>query len=531
MSRAFRRPILAAFGAASLLAVGSAGAGVVYHVDVDAPSGGGAGTSWANAFKSLQLAFDTAMPGDEIWVKQGVYVTPGTAYLMREGTAVYGGFAGVETARSQADPSSNPTILDAQKVSRVLAMSGAGPTVMDGFTLRNGLTGDEGGGALYDYHLEVDFSRCDFVGNKAVGGDGGAVKFYGGDVSFTDCRFIDNVAGNAEGGAVEHYGGDVWFERCVFDGNKSIVAGVYRSYGGSCTFLNSLFVRNRAFGTASIADTYQSTMRFIHCTATMNTADGDYAVDTAQSNVEVHNSIFHGNTYNAAYFGTGKPFPGAVTVTHSVVETGFPGQGNVDADPNFIQPSADDFRPLFPSPVLDAGDSSQVPAGVTIDLAGAPRFVDLAAVGDTGFGPPPHPDMGAYEAQCENPPVAYGDGCVGAGSLVPQIVVNSCPAIGAPLALVFTNAVGGSTAIVFAGAGMGNVPIGQYCTFLVHPILPPLFSLPLGGSGPGNGHAVLSGVVPPTTPVGAVVTWQFFVMDPNAGDGFAASPGLRLTFN
>jgi len=46
---------------------------------------------------------------------------------------------------------------------------------------------------------------------------------------------------------------------------------------------------------------------------------------------------------------------------------------------------------------VDAGDNTAVPAGITTDLAGQPRFVDDPKVPDTGRGTPPIVDMGAYE--------------------------------------------------------------------------------------------------------------------------------------
>ena len=46
---------------------------------------------------------------------------------------------------------------------------------------------------------------------------------------------------------------------------------------------------------------------------------------------------------------------------------------------------------------MDAGKNLDVPGGVTLDLAGLPRFFDDPTVPDTGSGIPPIVDMGAYE--------------------------------------------------------------------------------------------------------------------------------------
>jgi hypothetical protein len=88
------------------------------------------------------------------------------------------------------------------------------------------------------------------------------------------------------------------------------------------------------------------------------------------------------------------------------------GGGNVDADPRFVDAAGadgtlgtpdDDLRLDSDSPAIDAGNNSAVPAGITTDLDGADRFVDVAGVPDTGSGNAGDPivDMGAYEAAYE----------------------------------------------------------------------------------------------------------------------------------
>lgn len=69
--------------------------------------------SWGAAC-TLQRALTVAVAGDEIWVQQGTYM-PGTAradtFAIPNGVAVYGGFVGTETARSQRNPDPASTIL------------------------------------------------------------------------------------------------------------------------------------------------------------------------------------------------------------------------------------------------------------------------------------------------------------------------------------------------------------------------------------------------------------------------------------
>ena len=73
------------------------------------------GTSWAVPV-SLKQALQVAAICSELWLAKGVY-KPGAAgetgqtFAIANGVAMYGGFAGTETAREQRDPSLNLTVL------------------------------------------------------------------------------------------------------------------------------------------------------------------------------------------------------------------------------------------------------------------------------------------------------------------------------------------------------------------------------------------------------------------------------------
>jgi hypothetical protein len=88
-------------------------------------------------------------------------------------------------------------------------------------------------------------------------------------------------------------------------------------------------------------------------------------------------------------------------VTYSDVWGGYPGAGNMNADPEFVDAAGGNCRLGVFSPCVDAGNNAAVPPGVTTDLDGNPRFVDEPRVPDSGAGTPPIVDMGAYERQLE----------------------------------------------------------------------------------------------------------------------------------
>ncbi len=104
---------------------------------------------------------------------------------------------------------------------------------------------------------------------------------------------------------------------------------------------------------------------------------------------------------------------------YSDVEDGWTGEGNIDADPLFVDPDNDDYHISSGSPCIDAADNTAVPKGIDTDLDGNPRFLDDPATKDTGFGEPPIIDMGAYEFQAVLCPWDLdGDGSVGVSDLL-----------------------------------------------------------------------------------------------------------------
>jgi len=90
------------------------------YVDADA-TGAEDGTSWADAFTSLQDALAAATSGTEIWVAEGVYypdegagIPDGkqdTSFVVDKNIQIYGGFEGNETSRNEQGSFSPRTIL------------------------------------------------------------------------------------------------------------------------------------------------------------------------------------------------------------------------------------------------------------------------------------------------------------------------------------------------------------------------------------------------------------------------------------
>ena len=102
------------------------------------------------------------------------------------------------------------------------------------------------------------------------------------------------------------------------------------------------------------------------------------------ASIETFSSIVWNNGPESPIHGDG------FEARFSAVEGGFPGEGNIDSDPLFLDPENGDYRLQYGSPCIDSGTITDL----SIDLDGNMRPVDIPGVGVEG---PNAYDMGAYE--------------------------------------------------------------------------------------------------------------------------------------
>lgn len=119
----------------ALLGGSQALAGVIYVRQRAGPTYDG--QTWATAYNKVQDAVNAAAGNDEVWVAAGVYTEN---IALKSGVALYGGFAGTETARTERNWSANQTVLDGNWAGAVveIATSANSSTRVDGFVIRNG---------------------------------------------------------------------------------------------------------------------------------------------------------------------------------------------------------------------------------------------------------------------------------------------------------------------------------------------------------------------------------------------------------
>ncbi len=261
---------------ALLLPAGVAHATVVY---VDASAAGlNNGSNWTDAFTDLQDGLDAAtVAGDEIWAATGTYYPSvevgGTgdqfmSFQLKNGIAVYGGFAGSEGLLEERDWETNVVVISGDigipddKSDNCYHVfyhpedSFLDETaVLDGVTITKGsasaLSGDHRrGGGMYNEDASPTISNCIFIDNDATGSTsysyGGAMLNYYSSPSVTNCSFIGNTAGKAGGAIGAMYAAHPVVIDCLFDGNVGGIESSGNGDGGALYVGNScspLFVR------------------------------------------------------------------------------------------------------------------------------------------------------------------------------------------------------------------------------------------------------------------------------------------------
>ena len=188
---------------------GSVRADILFvRIDVEVA---GDGSSWSTAYDDLQAALAVAQPGDEIWVAVGVYRPSQpdnpddlrtATFRLRQGVAVYGGFAGTEASR-------------AERAGRRDQQHHRGELTL--ISCRFEANSAEQGGAIHTLTgSTTTLDTCTLVGNSA--GSGGAVfNSFGSNATLTGCTLSNNSAG--QGGAMLQKGGVATLTDCRIAGN------------------------------------------------------------------------------------------------------------------------------------------------------------------------------------------------------------------------------------------------------------------------------------------------------------------------
>jgi len=277
-------------------------------------SGVGKGTE-SEPYRTIQEGLDAASDGMTVVVKAGTYTGEGNRGLD------FGGKRVVLT--SEGLPAH--TIIDCEGAGRAFSFDDGESllTIVRGFTVKNGADGYEGGGMLFESSSGT-VERCIISGCVA--------GYYGGGVQAVDRKSSPELI------------------NCVIACNTS----GYQGGGVNCGWLSSVVVMN--------------------CTVSDNSsAEGGGLSVEEDGSATVVNTIVWGNngSVGSAEIHNG----GTAVVSYSVVGGGYAGDGNIDADPLFVDAARGDYHIGSGSPCIEAGRAAGAPSE---DIDGETRPIDVA---------------------------------------------------------------------------------------------------------------------------------------------------------
>jgi predicted outer membrane repeat protein len=401
-----------------------------------APDGATSGNcnSWANAC-TLQYALSLAQSGDEIWVKKGIHY-PGPAsdrtatFALKNGVALYGGFAGTETARDQRNWQTNVTVLsgdidrnditDANGVVTttahiqgenayhvVTAGNVDSTAILDGFTVTagkaDGSDSHPHGGGMYIYTSTLTLQNLTFSGNSASGG--GGMYTENGNLTLTNVTFSNNSADYGSGGGIFNKGGTLTATNVTFIDNYALFGGggIYSYRSARIVLANGVFIRNSSYSGGGISNTDRSDITLMNVTFSGNSArwygSGMYIYFWSRASL-THVILWDNTAPTGSEIYSSETF--SPTIAYSDIqgcggsgsgwksECGADEGGNIDADPLFVNAAAGDLHLQPNSPAIDAGKEEMLPSTLTTDRDGRPRISRITV------------DMGAYEYQVTN---------------------------------------------------------------------------------------------------------------------------------
>ncbi|KAF5067030.1 Carboxypeptidase regulatory-like domain protein [anaerobic digester metagenome] len=400
-------------------------------------TGSNTGESWANAYTELQTALSAAASGTEIWVAAGSYTPqPGanaanvdrtSSFVLKNGVAIYGGFAGTEATRAERNWKLNAAYLsgdllgngsgsstNADNAYTVVTASNTNSTaVIDGFYIVSGRadkatsswsSADRAGAGIYGSaagatisNISVSGCYADYGGgiflqyspigllNITLDGNegrigGGALYLQNSNVTLTGITVRGNRSSLGAGLSIA--AGTVTIKRAAITDNQSNGSGggIYNN-GGTVTVTNTLIAKNKPEGYRGGTNT--GTVELINVTIADNVSTG---IKCGADNMSIKNSIIWGESQTSTVAGTG-----TLIVVNSDVKGGVSGTGNINANPDFADVASGNYRIPGTSPAIDAGSNALLPSGVTVDLDENNRIFDGNNDGTATV------DMGAYE--------------------------------------------------------------------------------------------------------------------------------------
>ncbi|MDP8268418.1 MAG: T9SS type A sorting domain-containing protein [Candidatus Tenebribacter davisii] len=325
------------------------------------------------------LAITINVPGDQPSIQEGINVAvDGDTILVQPGTYVENiNYNGKNVTVSSlfittADTSYiSTTIIDGGGNDSVITFTSGedSTTSLIGFTIQNGFAVTDGGG-IYCDSSSPTLEYLVVKNNTCSNGRGGGIHCrLNSHPYITHTKIIFNIA---------EYGGGGYFYSSPIIEFSEIQNNVAHSDGGGFSFYgaNDCILRNVTItnnfangndgnGSGGGIITYSSSLTLDKVTLSDNNASdsGGGLFWNYNTSLNLVNSILWNNL-------PGDVFGDSGSVTYSNIQGGYTGEGNIDADPLFVDAINGDYHLSENSPCIDAGDptSTYDPDGTIADM-------------------------------------------------------------------------------------------------------------------------------------------------------------------
>jgi parallel beta-helix repeat protein len=339
-------------------------------------------------YSTIQAAIDAALPGDTVLVADGIYTGVGNKNLDFYGKAI--------TVKSKIGP--DRCIIDCEGSGQGFYFhNGEGRnSMLNGFTMQNGVTWNNNscyenncyyGGGVYCVSSSPSINNCIITGNMAE--CGGGIFCDGSSPTITSCIISGNSTGRV-GGGICCYNSSPIITNCTISSNFSINdigGGIYCGVS-SPTISNCIIIGNSANDSGGGICCGDSSPTISNCIIIGNKGNvGGGVYCFYSSSPAITNCILWNDSWEEIYCADASSTP---TITYSDIRGGYPGEGNINANPLFVNPAAGDYHLLFSSPCIDSGTNQGAPDH---DKDGKTRPMDGDHNGTYIC------DMGVYEAE------------------------------------------------------------------------------------------------------------------------------------
>ena len=337
-------------------------------------------------YSTIQAALDAAEDDSFVVVADGIHSGPGNYDLDFHGRSI--------RLRSANGP--GQCVIDCQGAGRAFTFDdGEGPmaqvigfTIMNGSSSENGavycwsshptirnclIRDNSGGGVFCDSLSHPTIVRCEIVSNSSRSGAGLSFN-RGSNATVRDCTIAGNRATDWDGGGISCYNRcNPRFINCTISGNSASSNG-----GGVACYLRcaprfrncSIIANTSGLHGGAFSLTEYSMLIIQNSTIAENVSDSGGGIGGNGPIVKMVNCVVWGNLPDEIFAS-----PASADVRYSDVRNGWPGAGNIDEDPLFVDPANGDYHLSVGSPCFNAGDPNFVPRTTAIDLDGRSRVM------------------------------------------------------------------------------------------------------------------------------------------------------------